>query len=210
MKRNNTVDYGFIFIILIVLVIIVTTVVVAVRVRSDEIERFTNAGEEYRTMLVIHEEGRPLLTNVFFLNPSSSRGALFDIPGNTGTLIPSLQQVDRIDMAFDPTDPEEYMDLVSSLLGVEVHFRIILDAEGLRTMVDLVEGVEVFVPEGLQSVGEETQFLIPAGDVLLDGDKALAFLRYEDPEETTTEEVGRRHNLLQGLFRKMGEQRDYL
>ena len=210
MKRASDRDYSFIFILLIVAVVVATSVFVALQVRTNSVEQLVTNGEEFRTLLVVHDDGVPLVAAILFINPDTSRAALFDIPGNAGLLIPSRAQVDRLDTAFDPNDAEEYLGLVSDLFGVEIDFDLLMSVGDLAEIVDLLEGVDVFVTESFEGQWDDRRFFIPSGDVLLDGDKAVDFLRYRDDQETELERVSRRQDFLKSLLRKMGTRGDYL
>jgi hypothetical protein len=58
--------------------------------------------------VVIEKEGKPVSTQLFLFYPSNGRGALLDVPGETGLIIKSLNRVDRIDVLYDKRRPKAY------------------------------------------------------------------------------------------------------
>ena len=77
----------------------VTATFLYLQLRTDEIAEAARAGETLRTLLVIEdEEGGAAQIYVYIHDTTTNRGALIDIPRNLGSIIDSLQRVDRIDV----------------------------------------------------------------------------------------------------------------
>ncbi|MBP7726849.1 MAG: LCP family protein [Candidatus Bipolaricaulis sp.] len=91
---------------------------------------------------------------------------------------------------------------LSALLEVPLPYWVVMDFTGLRTMVDLVGGVEVMVETRLvyQDRSQNLFIDIPPGRQTLDGAKALDFVRYEDGDELGR--LAREHQLLRALGEK--------
>ena len=70
-------------------------------------------------------------------------------------------------------------------------------------LVDLMGGVEVYIPSPLEPGQAGATGGLPAGSVLLDGDKAAAYLSYFADGESYLEWAGRVHRLHQGMLRGM-------
>ncbi len=198
-----------------VLLIIIVGIVVSMLVflfyslRSNAVDQALKSDRIFNLTVVIEREGKPLSTEVFFFYPSNGRGALLDIPGETGLIIKSLNRVDRIDVLYDKHRPRGYIDEISRLLDASVPYWIVLDEQGLSDTVDLLEGLEVFVPVKINIPGPP-QALLPAGGVVLDGDKTAQFAFYKDPDESDSDMMGRRQKLFQSLVRRLGEKAGWI
>jgi anionic cell wall polymer biosynthesis LytR-Cps2A-Psr (LCP) family protein len=168
--------------------------------RSD---RIINIG------FVIEREGKPASTQIFMFYPANGRGALLDVPGETGLIIKSLNRVDRIDALYDRRRPKPYMNEIAGLVSATIHYWIVLDERGLASLVDLLEGIELFVPAPIVSAGPPAA-LLPPGASLLDGTKAVQYALYRDPEESDADASSRRQKLFQAIVRRLGEKADWL
>jgi hypothetical protein len=66
-------------------------------------------------------------------------------------------------------------------------------------------GLELFIPNPVESAVGERKVLLPSGSVVLDGDKIRDFIAYQDPLEPETDWVGRKQKFLQSLLKALGE-----
>ncbi len=210
MKRKREFDRSIIFLLLIVLIVGVTTAVVYVQVRTDVISEMVDAGSEIAVLVVVEHEDRPLFTEVFIYNPVTARGAFFDVPGDVGSIIGELNRVDRIDTVYRQGGVDSYRRTVERLLSMDIPFYVAADVQGIGNLVDLSDGVELFLDAGLLP-GEETPNLrLPAGNVVLDGAKAATYLLQYAVAGGEGERVNRYQYFLQSLFERMGERAGYL
>ncbi len=158
--------------------------------------------------VIIERDGKPASTELFLFYPANGRGALLDVPGETGLIIKSLNRVDRIDVLYG-RNPRAYIAEVARLLDTDIPYWIILDESGLAATTDLLEGIELFVPTAVDSPGPP-RVLLPSGAVILDGDKTVQLASYRDPEETDADAAGRRQKLFQSIIRRIGEKSAWL
>jgi polyisoprenyl-teichoic acid--peptidoglycan teichoic acid transferase len=198
-------------VLLIIIVGILTGMLVLLffSLRSDAVDQALKSDRIFNLTVVVEREGKPVSTEVFFFYPSNGRGALLDLPGETGLIIKSLNRVDRIDVLYDKRRPHVYFDEIARLLDASVPFWIVLDEQGLTATVDLLEGLEVFVPTKV-NIQEPPQALLPAGGVVLDGDKTAQFAFYKDPDESDSDMMARRQKLFQSLVRRLGEKAGWI
>jgi hypothetical protein len=157
------------------------------------------------SLFVIENGGKPLGAYALFCYPATRRGALFDIPQDTGLIIRSLDRVGRIDSIYDSARPEIYRREVESLLGISIPYSLVMSMEGLRSVVDLLEGIELNIPENISDYNLKPPVLLPAGRVTLDGDKAESYFCYEGADETANETSERRAAFFLTLIKKIGE-----
>jgi polyisoprenyl-teichoic acid--peptidoglycan teichoic acid transferase len=177
--------------------------------RSDAVDQAMKSDRILNVAVVIEREGKPVSTEVFFFYPSNGRGALLDLPGETGLIIKSLNRVDRIDVLYEKRSPRAYMEEVSGMLDASIPYWIIMDEKGLVSVVDLLEGLEVFVPSRIDLPGPPRASL-PSGAIVLDGDKTAQFAFYADSDESDGDTMARRQKLFQSLVRRLGEKSAWL
>jgi hypothetical protein len=161
-------------------------------------------------LFIIEDGGKPLGTYAFFCYPSTGRGALFDIPQNVGLIIRALNRVDRIDSVYDSDRPEAYRREIESLLGTTLPYLVVLDMQGVRSLVDLIGGIELDIPEAIVDLHQDPPILLPSGRVALDGDKAQVYLSYNAPEDDVEQMLAKRERFFLGLMRKIGEAQAFI
>jgi anionic cell wall polymer biosynthesis LytR-Cps2A-Psr (LCP) family protein len=208
MKRIS-IDKSSVLLIVIVGLIAAMLVFVLVSLRSDAVDLAMKSDRILDIAVIIEKEGKPVSTQLFLFYPSNGRGALLDVPGETGLIIKKLNRVDRIDVLYDKRRPGAYVDEIAGLLATSVPYWIVLDEKDLASTVDLLEGLEIFVPTAVDFPGPPRASL-PSGALVLDGDKTSQFAFYKDPEENESDLIARRQKLFQSLVRRMGEKSDWL
>ena len=127
---------------------------------------------------------------------------LLSIPGDTVTQIPDHGKGEIADAAA-LGGPDLARRTVARMTGTEVSYYVVIDAEGVRNVVDTMDGVRVNVPRqisGRASVGGPT-ITLPPGTRVLDGDEALVYLQGRDlPDGLRRAE--RQRNFLYTMFRQ--------
>jgi anionic cell wall polymer biosynthesis LytR-Cps2A-Psr (LCP) family protein len=178
--------------------------------RSDPIEEALSGDRVISTLFVIEGERKPLSSYVLFYYPETRRAAIFDIPGEVGRIIQRINRVDRIDTVYDPQRVGIFEREIENLLGIEINFSIVIDLENLEKVVDLIEGVEVFIPAPVEIYEPGNTILFPSGLTWLDGDKGRRYIIYELPEEDRELAQFRRQRFFLGLIKRLGEKAGYL
>jgi anionic cell wall polymer biosynthesis LytR-Cps2A-Psr (LCP) family protein len=208
--RRASFDASPILLGLIVLLLGAGVLFTLLALRSDPIEEALSGDRVINTLFVIEDQGKPLCTYVLMYYPGTRRAAIFDIPGEVGLIIQRINRVDRIDMVYDPQRVGVFEGEVEKLLGIEINFSLIFDTPGLGQAVDLIEGVELFIPSPVAVYDTEPPILFPSGLTRLDGDKARLYISYQLPEEE--KELGnfRRQRFFLGFIRGLGEKNEVL
>ncbi|GAA4678354.1 LCP family protein [Nocardioides nanhaiensis] len=103
----------------------------------------------------------------------------------TGEVLPAVDEV-IFNEALAVGGPGCAVAQVESLTGVFVDHYVVLDFAGFTDMVDAVDGVEVCVPEPVDSKG----IVLEAGTQTLEGEQALGYVR-ERTELAITGDIGR-------------------
>lgn len=167
-------------------------------------------GDRIVSLLAVFEEGgTPVATELFLYYPSTGKGAVLDIPGNTGLILKSLNKVDRIDAVYAKARPQTYVREIAALLQTEIPLWIVFDEEGMRKTADYLEGVEMFIPTAVDQAGPP-RVLLPQGTALLDGDKLLQFASYVPSDEDDASGAARRQRLFQGFLRALAHKSEWL
>lgn len=207
MQRGG-IDKGVVFLIVIVAVIAVAVVIVGLALRTDEVSDLVAAEEQFAALLVIELDDERLSTQTLFYDFTTDRGVLFDVPSRTGVVVESLNRIDSIDTVFFTDGIEAYRNAIATLVGVDIPFSIHVDEAGLEAVVDLVAGVPVFVTD-LPDEGPDA-VRVPNGDVVLDGAKALQYVRYAGEGERDRERVARHQKLVISLLEELGNNHEGL
>ncbi|MDR0639318.1 MAG: LCP family protein [Spirochaetaceae bacterium] len=208
MKKKNTVfkeDSSGLFLAGILVLVAVGIAGGYFLIRNTTLEDALSGDRVTSALFIIENGGKPLGTYVFFCYPNTRRGALFDIPQNIGLIIQTLNRVDRIDSVYDPARPDAYRREVERLLGITLPYLMVINMRGLRSLVDLIDGVEINIPEVIADFHQSPPILLPAGRVLLDGDKVEAYLSYSAPDDDADQLLLKRESFFLSLMRKIGE-----
>jgi anionic cell wall polymer biosynthesis LytR-Cps2A-Psr (LCP) family protein len=187
---------------LIVLLIILGAAAAVYTLRSNPIEDALAANRVINILFVIEKDKRPVSTYVMMYYPVTRRAAILDIPGDLGLLITKINRVDRIDRVYDSARIGSYENEIEKLMGIDINFAVVITKENLVSIVDLIEGVEIFIPSHVSYRDGGQIILFPSGITVLDGDKASLYATYSLPGEDSDMEVFRRHRFFLGLLNR--------
>jgi len=208
MKRI-TIEKSSVLLLVIIGIVVAMLVFLVASLRTDAVGQAMKSDRILNIAVIVEKDGKPVSTQLFMFYPSNGRGAILDVPSETGLIIKTLNRVDRIDVLYDKRRPKAFVDEIAGLLDTEIPYWIILDEKGLSRTVDLLEGLEVFVPTAVDLPGPPRTSL-PSGALVLDGDKVSQFAYYKDPNENDSDQIARRQKLFQSLVRRMGEKSDWI
>jgi anionic cell wall polymer biosynthesis LytR-Cps2A-Psr (LCP) family protein len=176
---------------------------------TDPIEEALTGDRVINTLFVIEKDNKPISSFVLMYYPATRRAAIFDIPRDLGLIIQRINRVDRIDALYDRHRIGGFENEIEGLLDIEINFFVIFGEEELGKAVDLLEGVEIFIPSPVE-IYAPPPILFPAGLVRLDGDKARVFVSYELPEDGREMASFRRQRFFLGFIKRLGETRELL
>lgn len=108
---------------------------------------------------------------------------IMSIPRDTWVEIPGKSGYHKVNSAFAIGGGELAMTAISNLLGVPIDFYVASNFDGFAQMIDTLGGVEITVEENMYHVDKAAGFVIDLkqGKQVLDGDKALQYVRYREP-----------------------------
>jgi LCP family protein required for cell wall assembly len=108
--------------------------------------------------------------------------AFLAIPRDTRVWLQSQNRWDRVNAAYAYGGPELVMDAVSHLLNVPVPYYVQTDFEGFSKIVDILGGIELTIEKEMvyEDKAQNLYIHLTPGTQILDGDKALQYVRYRD------------------------------
>jgi anionic cell wall polymer biosynthesis LytR-Cps2A-Psr (LCP) family protein len=178
--------------------------------RSNPVEEALSGTRVIYVLYIIENEKKPLSTYVLMYYPGTRRIAVFDIPGELGLLISRINRVDRIDSIYDPSRINNFQNEIDKLLDIEIDFSIVVTEENLTSIVDLLEGIEIFIPSSVSYRENDKIILFPSGMTVLDGDKASLYATYSLPFEERDVELFRRQRFFIGFLKRQVQMNDNL
>ncbi|MET3655490.1 LCP family glycopolymer transferase [Sporosarcina psychrophila] len=125
------------------------------------------------------DKGRSDTMIVLTVNPALKSSKMVSIPRDTYTEMVGKGVQDKINHAYAFGGIEMSMDSIEGLLDIPIDYVVQVNMESFKDIVDAVGGIKVTNPLDFK-VGTYT---FPKGEITLDGEKALSFvrMRYEDP-----------------------------
>ncbi|TFG64219.1 MAG: LytR family transcriptional regulator [Spirochaetales bacterium] len=211
MRRQRKFDKSILLLAIIIIAVIGTVLFLVLRFRSDELSETLKDGKPIATAFLVSKGDSLLFTEIFFYDPGTSKAAILDVPGETGSIIESIKRIDRIDVLYKKGKPQAFLRKVESLIGNPVRYYIELDLADIERLTDLLEGVEMFIANPIEIKQEDRLILLPSGSIVLDGSKTSLFLTFEDAAgDSDLDRTGRNQKYIQALLERIGKMRIYL
>jgi len=203
-------DKSFFLLLLICAILVVAGAFIYLQIRTDKIAAMIEDEETLAFMLVVEEEQSIVFSEVVFFQHNTGKCALFDIPSNIAVLLEQKNKIGAIDEVFDSSSPEEYIHEVEKLLNYKIDHYLFLEMTDLVKLIDLLEGLDLFIPNPIEFQSEEGIVLLPSGSVTLDGDKSVLYSTYRESQERENETVSRRQKFVQAIFKRIADKNMYL
>ncbi len=201
MSSKSYTNKGSVFLVIILMILAVTAVVMIFALQTDTVGDMLKNDELVKVLIVLEKDGEPICTDVLIYYPVSRRGALFDIPGNTGAIYSSIGRTDRIDQVYVEKGIEVYKTEIQKLTGTSIPFTLEISLDDFSVLTDLLGGLRVFVPSAVDYTNEDNQrILLPSGALTLDGDKIVDYLTYSLPEDTNSDIQDRKQSAVVAFF----------
>ena len=197
MGRSSGGNKGGLFLVLIFVILVAVTTFIAFSLKVDTVDESLKNDSVIKTLIVLEDKKQVLFSDVFIYYPVSKRGALINILGNTGAIFKSLGRVDRIDAIYTEKGIDVFKSEIENLIGQPVPFYLEMSLSNFSELTDMLGGLKVFVPAPVDvKTDDGERWLLPSGSVTLDGSKINTYLTYTKPEETESEVVDRRQNVI--------------
>jgi anionic cell wall polymer biosynthesis LytR-Cps2A-Psr (LCP) family protein len=198
-------DASVVLLIAIVLLFAGGIVAAVYTLRSDPVEEILYSDRVITVLYVIEKEGKPLSTFVLLYYGKTQKAAIFDVPGELWVLIRRINRYDRIDAVYESGKVSAYEAEIERLLGLDIAFTVVIGIENLGKAVDLIEGVEVFIPSKVAIYDEDNMVFFPSGICRLDGDKSKVYISYTAPSEDREMPIFRRQRFFIGFLKRQAE-----
>ncbi len=126
------------------------------------------------------DSGRSDTMIVLSVNPQTNNTLMVSIPRDTYTQIVGKNIKDKINHAYAFGGIEMSMNSVEKLLNIPIDYVAKVNMEGFEQVINTVGGIQVENALAFQ----EGNYTFKKGDIILDGEAALAYVRMrkEDPQ----------------------------
>lgn len=134
------------------------------------------------------------------LDPEKKQAGLLSIPRDSRVSIPG-RGTDKINHAHAYGGTDLAIRTVESLLNIPIHYYVKINYEGLRNLVDALDGVHIDVKENMNYTDQAGGLYIniEPGPQVLDGAKAEQFLRYRDRATGDLGRIERQQQFIRAL-----------
>lgn len=228
MSARARIDSSLVFVLLILLILGGTALFIYQQVRSDAVSEYVDREEQLVVLItLVDDNDRPLTTQVLIYEPTTARGALFDIPGNTGAILRSLGRTDRIDELLVSTGIDSYRDRIGEMLSVTIPFYLRVERSAGEDLVDLLKGVDLIALDSIRPVGMPLNLAavagengddpngdvatgFPSGRLRLEGPRALAYLEYDVADDSDISHLHRRQSFVESLLIRLSDEAEVL
>jgi len=208
-KTQSIMSFFFLFVILAGILTMVS--VIYISLRSDSISDTIHDGKDINVLITIEKNVNELdYAVILFYNPVTRRGGLVHFPSNTGSIIESMEKVDSLAALYRDNQSSDFVNKIETLTSVNVDFTLRFSYEDIQKITDLTEGVELFLNNSIDLVDEEghVKWLLPSGNLKLDGDKILTYLTYETEDDS--EKIIRQQRFISSFIRAISNNHEYL
>jgi len=201
MIKKKEFDKSILILIAIILITLITALTLYFNVRVDKISQLIKSNSEIKVLITIKDQDRLILTQVLIMNTETNKGALIDIPENTGTMLASMQKFSRVDSIFMEQGIDVFRNKISEMLSVDIPFHIIIERENFSQLTDFIDGLEIFISKSLDD--DPSSFFIPYGSVVLEGDKVLQYLDQNTRDENKNTKVSAKQKVIQSFLKQL-------
>jgi len=195
---------------LILLVVATALIFFAVQVRTDRVKDILDSGKPLSVLITLTQNKKPILNEVVIYSPQTRKTALVDLPPETGSLIRSLSRVDALSALFNPGHPKAYLDKIDELTGLTVPFALTMSVDQFQRQVDLLSGIELFIPSAIEDSQSDPMVMLPSGNLVLDGSKVKDYVTHSDDGEEAADRTARFQKIIQSLLRRWGDEQAFL
>lgn len=139
------------------------------------------------------------------IDPTSKQAYLFSIMRDTYTKIPGHYS-NRINAALALGGPNLAMETVGNLLDLDIQYYVFVDFEGFIQLIDALGGIEYEVERNMyyyDPTDPEYKIDLKKGLQVLDGEKALQYVRFRHDRLGDYTRTERQRNLMSALAKKL-------
>ncbi len=158
---------------------------------------------------VMDGSGRADTIILFSMNPKQGKSYVVSIPRDTRVNIPG-RGTGKVNAAYVYGGPELIAETVERLTGMSIDRYAEVDFDGFVGVIDAIGGIEVDVDKDMRYVDKAggLKVDIKKGRQVLDGEKALQYVRFRADVLGDITRVGRQQNLLGILIDEVANYRN--
>ena len=190
-------------------------VVLVVELRTDPIAESISNGSLISALFIVEKDGAPFSSNIIAFYPANKRGAMFDIPSETGLIIRSLSRTATVESLYRERGQDAFRREVESLAGTAIPFCAVISLDDFAMLADLLSGLNLFIPAPVDVYMSqdnpnaapqlEERVLLPSGSVTLDGDKLRTYMTYTSIADNEDAATLRRQHAVMAFFRALSD-----
>lgn len=173
------------------------------------VETVINKNGALSLLFIFETDQKPASNQLLLWYPARGKAALMDIPSSMGIILKSANRMNSIDSIYDHRNPSRYVKEIGEYLKYPIDGWFVFNEKALVSTIDLLEGVQIFVPEPVVYQEGNSAVSLPGGSVRLDGDKALQYLRHAALAESYGEEISRRQSLAVSIFAQLSRKSEF-
>jgi len=139
------------------------------------------------------------------IDPVNKRANILSIPRDTAVNIPAREGTEKVAHAHAYGGAELAMRTVSKMLGVPIHHYIEADFKGFEDIVDVLDGVDLYVEKNMiyEDPYADLKINLHQGFQHLDGNKAGQYVRFRHDELGDIGRVQRQQKFVQAVADKL-------
>ncbi|MBN2651278.1 MAG: LCP family protein [Spirochaetales bacterium] len=202
-------DKSFYFILAIFIICILSVLTFLILLDSDKVSEIQQNQGLAKVLITVSDDSQLVFTQGIIFDTNFKNMLVVDVPLNISTHLSFENKYGAISQFYDTGRLKDYRNQVKSLLSVDYDFYINYELEDLSEIVDLVGGLKLVILDPIDDRTSEDIYLIPSGDIVLDGYKASKFVKYEGFDDYS-EASKRRYDFIVSFFQHGGRNSELL
>jgi len=206
--KSSLLKRGVLPLLIILIVVIIGAFFVVRLVQRGTVQAIIKKDQPMGILFIFEQQGKPVSNQLLIWYPSRRKAAIMDIPGSMGIILKSADKMGSIDSVYDSRNPDKFVKEISDYLKFPINGWFLYDERSLSRTVDLLEGLQIFIPDPVMNSESMKDISLPGGSVVLDGDKVNQYLSYALAADTYSEEISRKQKMLVSLFAQLSQESD--
>ena len=191
---------------LIVVVVAIGVFFVVRLMQRGTVDTIIKKDQPMGILFIFEKDKVPVSNQLLIWYPSRRKAAIMDIPSSMGIILKSADKMSSIDTVYDSRNPNKFVQEISDYLKFPINGWFVYNENGLAKTVDLLEGIQIFIPEPVMDNESLKGVTLPGGSVVLDGDKTNQYLSYALAADSYSEEISRKQKLLVSLLAQLAQE----
>ncbi|MEN6499913.1 MAG: LCP family protein [Rectinema sp.] len=206
--KSSLLKRGALPLLIILIVVIIGAFFVVRLVQRSTVQAIIKKDQPMGILFIFEQQGKPVSNQLLIWYPSRRKAAIMDIPGSMGIILKSADKMSSIDSVYDSQNPDKFVKEISDYLKFPINGWLLYDERRLSRTVDLLGGLQLFIPDPVMNSESMKDISLPGGSVVLDGDKVNQYLSYALAADTYSEEISRKQKMLVSLLAQLAHESD--